>query len=132
VARLRRLLVLVSQRSLLLVLLLVLDAQRLVRLLTSIVVTGSLAVSAFFLNNKLLSGVSIDLGSSYQLVSLLDLLLLVLLQTFLTLVGSEFTVRCALRKVVGVLAGASSAGRVLSSLRSISTSVGWVLLVSFK
>jgi hypothetical protein len=65
-------------------------------------------------------------------VSLLDLLLLVLLQTFLTLVGSEFAVRCALRKVVGVLAGASSAGRVLSSLRSISTSVGWVLLVSFK
>jgi hypothetical protein len=132
VARLRRLLVLVSQRSLLLVLLLILDAQRLVRLLASIVVTGSLAVSAFFLNNKLLSGVSIDLGSSYQLVSLLDLLLLVLLQTFLTLVGSEFAVRCALRKVVGVLAGASSACRVLSSLRSISTSVGWVLLVSFK
>ena len=60
-ARLRRLLVLVSQRSLLLVLLLVLDAQRLVRLLTSIVVTGSLAVSAFFFNNKLLSRVSVDL-----------------------------------------------------------------------
>jgi len=114
------------------VLLLVLHVHGLSRLLSCVIVAGSLAISTFFFNNKLLSRVSVDLGRSDELVSLLDLLLLVFLQTFLTLVGGEFTVRCALREVGGVLAVAASSHGVLASLGAIATGVGRLLLISFK
>jgi len=61
------------------VLLLVLDVNGLSRLLSCVVVAGSLAVSTFFFNNELLPRISVDLRRSDELVSLLHLLLLVLL-----------------------------------------------------
>lgn len=59
-------------------------------------VTGSLAVSPFFFDDELLSWVCVDLGSSYQLVGLSNLLLLVLFQTLLTLIRRQLTVGCTL------------------------------------
>ena len=50
------------------------------------------------------------------MMSLLDLLLLVLLQTFLALVGSQFTVGCTFRKVASVFASACGASRVFPSI----------------
>jgi hypothetical protein len=65
-------------------------------------------------------------------VGLLYLLLLVFLQALLTLVGSQLTVRGTLRQVVSVFASPSSCRWALAALRSISTCIGRLLLISFK
>lgn len=62
-------------------------------------IAGSLAVGSLFLNDELLARVGIDfvhLGQLLLPLLQLSLLLLILFESFLTLVGSQFTVRGSL------------------------------------